>query len=154
MKPFSVVLVSAACWAMGCGNTPPPPAVATPGASESDQPPAVSKPVLSNCVLHAGQAKTTERREKTPGGGFTPSQLIEATCSYSAECGVRRGEDNPGDGFANLSCAKGHCSCRLEPSFPVGAAVVEWQFDAVCTSADQAQQLLRDECLKGIDVVE
>jgi hypothetical protein len=37
---------------------------------------------------------------------------------------------------------------------PAGAAVIEWQFDAVCTSADQAQQLLRDQCLKGIDVAE
>jgi len=115
--------------------------------------PSVAKPLLSNGVLHAGQSDTTTRRNKMPRGELGPPAIMEASCSFDAECFTHRGEAGPGDGFAYLSCRDGHCSCRLEPRFPADT-VVDWAFDAVCTSADRAQQLLRDECLKGSTIAE
>lgn len=140
-----------------CG-TPPAPATSHP--SDAKQPPIVSSseppsgtPVLSNCVMHAGQSDTSQRREKKAGGELGASRVLAASCSFDAECVARRGESNPGDGFVYLSCTEGHCSCRLEPLLPAGG-VVEWQFESACTTAEEARQLLRDRCLKGIDVAE
>jgi hypothetical protein len=155
MKLHVVLLV--ALPSIGCGA--PPVRVAPASVSEDEHGPqsergpmpAASAPVLSNCVLHAGQSQTSQQKEKGPGGELGPNRLLEASCSFNAECVARQGENNAGDGFAYLSCTDGQCSCRLEPQFPV-ATVVEWKFDSACTSADQAQQLLRDHCLKGADI--
>jgi hypothetical protein len=139
-----------------CG-TPPAPAASPTSDTEpsptvtAERPPGT--PVLTNCVMHAGQGDTSQRREKKVGGELGASQVLAARCSFDAECVARRGESNPGDGFAYLSCTEGHCSCRLEPLFPAGS-VVEWQFESACATAEQARQLLRDRCLKGIDVAE
>jgi hypothetical protein len=138
-------LFAGVCSCVGCGSPAPTP-VSPPATTKTPAP-----PVLSNCVLHAGQSDTTQRREKKPGGELGPSRMLEASCSFNAECVARQGEDNPGDGFAYVSCSDGQCSCRLEP---LSGAVVEWQFQSACTSPEQARQLLQDQCLKGMDVAE
>jgi hypothetical protein len=118
-----------------------------PTTSASDPP--TPAQLLSNCVIDTGQSKTTKFRERKPGGELGVSQLIDASCLYYAECGLRHGEDNPGDGSAELSCSEGQCLCRLEPVF---SAAVEWRFQAACTSPEEAKQLLRDVCLKGVHI--
>jgi hypothetical protein len=148
-------------YGVSCGA--PPASVTPPAAAEDEQPPErgseqqqtrpPATPLLSNCVLHAGQSSTRRRREKTPGGELGPSSLREASCSFNAECIAQPGEANPGDGFASLACSDGRCSCRLEPALPAGT-VVAWEFRAPCNSAGDAELLLRDQCLQGTGVTE
>jgi hypothetical protein len=129
------------------------PTIATPPSSSQSPTTSPVMPVLSNCVLHEGQSDASKRQERTPGGKLHPTRVLKASCSFNAECVARRGEDNPGDGFAYLSCTDGQCSCRLEPLFPPGKAV-EWDFQSTCSTTAEARQLLRDHCLKGSVIAE
>jgi hypothetical protein len=125
-------------WSVACGPTPK--------AQSSSQPPA---PVLSNCVLHAGDAATTDQTAVTPGEGQDTTHG-DSACSYDAECVAERGVETPGDGFVALRCGTGgDCSCRIEPSAPASAAVT-FSFRSSCTTLDEGRRLMLDHCMKGM----
>jgi hypothetical protein len=151
----------------GCGSPPAPeipveaqaeaqpePAVepALDGAPPSAPTPAASpvRPVFANCVLHAGTVDAKTRRQRLPGGAPGPITQ-EGACSYNAECVARQGESSPGDGLVDMRCSGGECTCRLEPLAPPSPPF-ELQFAAICTSAQQARQLLLERCLEGMGV--
>jgi len=123
-------------------------APAAPAPSQAEPP---ARPAFSNCVLHAGSVEARARRARLPGGA--PGAISqEGTCSYNAECVARHGESTPGDGLVDMRCTGGTCSCHLEPLAPPGPPF-ELQFTATCTSAQQAKQLLLEQCLNGMGVI-
>lgn len=52
---------------LACGHAP-----MSPVPQPDTERPSVAKPLLSNCVLHAGQSDTTIRQDKMPGGKLGP----------------------------------------------------------------------------------
>lgn len=128
-------------WVIACGSPPP---------AQSAPPPPT--PVLSNCVLHAGEAATASRTDVTPEGQDTVN--IESVCSYNAECVAEQGVETPGDGFVELECrADGECSCRVEPSAPASSAVT-FSFRASCQTLEESERLMLDHCLKGMGLAD
>jgi hypothetical protein len=81
----------------------------------------------------------------SPGGDAGPL-IQEGSCSLSAECVATRGKDTPGDGFVDLTCENGLCTCRLEPLVPAGEAQ-EFSFRATCTTVEEADRIMLERCL-------
>jgi hypothetical protein len=116
---------------------------------QAQQPTAL--PVFLNCMLGNSNVEMTRHRH-IPAGGPSDPVTQDGSCTMSVSCIERQGKDTPGDGRVALICAKGQCSCQLEPLTPPGP-VVEFRFSAACMTSEQAQQLMLENCLKGMHLL-
>jgi hypothetical protein len=98
-----------------------------------------ARPVFKVCVLHAGE---THRASSSTG----PSTV---SCWHDAECVEHPGQPRAGDGFGDIACDGGDCTCSLRPVFAERPVTWRVSLDHPC---DHIAQALVEVCLAGIPV--
>ena len=106
--------------------------------------------IRSPCVLHAGDSEATHSQKVTPNGGMV---VTAGSCSFNAECIRQQGKDFAGDGDVELECRDRSCSCSYRRWSP-GEKSFSFSFrvEEICSTADMAERLLRNDCLVGLKV--
>lgn len=127
----------------------PPPRTATTEPSVEKTPEA--RLVFSNCRLGNSTRSGSSCREGPSGGRRCPPPS-EPSCTINASCIQQQGVIDPRDGSVYMDCKDGRCLCHLESHTPP-RAVVEFEFAASCASVEVMQQLMRDHCLAGMEVL-
>lgn len=140
---------------VACGGSRPvlsePQPNVRPGDPSSENAPG-TRPVFSNCLL-SNSRFTSTGHEESLGDTRHSSRPSEPSCVIGANCVARQGVTTSGDGSVLMKCERGKCSCHLEALAPPHGAV-DFEFAASCSSPEVMRQLIRNQCLAGMDVKE
>jgi hypothetical protein len=108
--------------------------------------------ITAPCVLHAGDSHR-HRREVLGTRGKPGAVTSKADCSFNAECVWEQGKASQGDGNAEVDCVERRCTCtRTLLSGSAPATVFTFDLKTPCSTADEAQRLLQERCMKGMKV--